>query len=226
MEKLFNPSKSEEFAPDVELKKKHLNCRGCNVGNRNKLWKEYIAMLKSCKRNNSAPDSYVFFKLETDNTNRHEPLQVFLGGRKYGLLGTLSISDTEDVMMLINQGCKFFITIPDYNRVGESAIPIVMNYAIVQNQGTAEAPAAEEASAPDVPVIVNFASKEPYARIEFITPELAKQMLEHNTNNRSLNWKTNCLESNPNWLEILPIALSTAISNSRAAASDSIRTVF
>lgn len=186
MEGQYKPVRKEEVTPD--FKKKFLACRGCNVGQRRSLWREYIVMLRKCSRNGVTPDSYLYLRRE-DPDARSESLKIHVGGKLYGTLGSLSLSESEDVMMLLRQGCRFYLEVSDPNRVGDDTIPLVLNYEIA-SEPVVEAPEETTSVLAAVPKIVDFACAVPYARVEEITPELAKKMLEHNTRNRSLNMET------------------------------------
>ena len=183
MEVQYKPVKKEELSAD--FKKKYLSCRGCNVGQRRNLWREYIVMLRKCRRNGTLPDSYLYLRRE-DADARSESLKVCVGGKLYGTLGSLSLGESEDVMTLMRQECRFCLEVSDLNRVGEDTIPLVLNYEIPAER-TVEAPDEKSTIMTAVPKIVDFACAVPYARVEDISPELAKKMLEHNTKNRNLN---------------------------------------
>lgn len=174
----------------ANAKKKFVFCRGCNVGPRRKLWLRYDNLVKEAKKAGKPPKVYLHFMRE-DVNSRNETLKVMIGGLAYGVIGYLGNSDTEGVMMLLRQGARFSLEVADFNRIGDESIPLVMNYVIeAKPLDTAPAdaePAAQKVEKPGEPEIKDFACKVPFARVEEISPERAKEMLEHNTKNRKLN---------------------------------------
>lgn len=91
-------------------------CRGCNIGERRALWKNY--------ENSLADICGSYLKLEEEPENMHDPnaVRVESGGKVVGLLGYIGREYTEDVKKVLGECEEYYLEMLDRNVVYNRSI--------------------------------------------------------------------------------------------------------
>lgn len=195
MSNRYEPTLKPDIS-DRPTKKKYLRCLGCDVMGRRGMWKDLISELRNNKRYGKDIQSNLYFRVEESGNRSTESLHVHVEGPQlHGQMGYLTREDTSSVLSILKDGCEFRLDVADYNRVGEREIPLVMTYTLPaveepepENPAALE-PVGYEHDAVKVPFIKGYACEIPFARVEMINAERAKDMLTHNSRNRELKPK-------------------------------------